>query len=148
MSFYLISELNFYFFHPVTYLRDDWNILRSFGQIIRRSTSSRLNSSKLNQSDRSFIPPLEVLPFVREPYSRDTYANSAFIAGIRACLRDGRRHGLALSHETAIIKPLTLLYRVINLNITTRVSRSFGPADLSQQGFRDVTERRGLSPIE
>lgn len=88
--------------------------------------------------------------------SRDTLAKSAFSAGIRACLstplrrRSPRRwppRSRALSHGTAIIKPLTLLYRVINLNITTHVSRSFGPADLSQRGFDDVTERpRGSSP--
>lgn len=116
---------------------------------VKKSFDVRLQVARIQANwINPIIPPLEALPFARYPYSRDTYANSAFIAGIRACLRDGRRHGLALSHETAIIKPLTLLYRVINLNITTHVSQSFGPADLSQQGFHDVTERRGLSPIE
>lgn len=49
------------------------------------------------------------------------------------------RQSVLLVPRTAIMKPLTLLYRAINLNITTRVSRSFGFSDLSPGEDRDVT---------
>lgn len=39
--------------------------------------------------------------------------------------------GSACPSRIAIMKPLTLLYRAINLNITTRVSHTFGLPDLS-----------------
>lgn len=41
---------------------------------------------------------------------------------------------------TAVIKPLTLLYRVINLNITTHVSRVSALLIYRSRRFRDVTE--------
>lgn len=49
------------------------------------------------------------------------------------------QQSVLLVPRMAIMKPLTLLYRAINLNITTRVSRSFGLSDLSPGEDRDVT---------
>lgn len=55
---------------------------------------------------------------------------------VRACLHQ------RLPRGTAVIKPLTLLYRVINLNITTHVSRVSALLIYRSRGFHDVTERR------
>jgi len=41
------------------------------------------------------------------------------------------QQSVLLVSRMTIMKPLTLLYRAINLNITTCVSRSFGLSDLS-----------------
>lgn len=64
-----------------------------------------------------------------------SWCSRRFIASTRACLANLGLPGASGSCSVlraAIIKPLTLLYRVINLNITTHVSRSFGSSDLSR----------------
>lgn len=69
--------------------------------------------------------PLKVYSLRRTTRLSSTLANS--------------RQSVLLVPRIAIMKPLTLLYRAINLNITTRVSRNFGLSDLSPGEDRDVT---------
>lgn len=68
--------------------------------------------------------------------ARYTAFKSAFIA----CVSE--RASINGCRGTAVIKPLTLLYRVINLNITTHVSRVSALLIYRSRGFHDVTERR------